>query len=253
MSAAAPADSLWETVFKCLALYLRSPARGQPKRLLADYEAIVRLDESDEEAGTLTAAVWMARAIVRMAYNHGLVDLEDIPPAVSKMAGVSPEDRVPPPTPPAPPATPEKRPRTPTKLPNASTLGGPVDKTTKDDLEDTKTDDEEDEVESDDEETQDDVPAPPAKTPRTTKTRGQRKGHYPSPASHGASSREKEGELLAGDGRMVVRPCAVQLVISKGANASVVRSGRDKVCRMQVVRNWNLGKRCSLPNRHLLV
>lgn len=196
MSAAAPADSLWETVFKCLALYLRSPARGQPKRLAADFQAIIRLDDAEGEAGTIKAAGWMARAIVRMACNHGLVDVEDIPPAVTIWAGVSPEDRVPPPTPPAPPATPEKRPREPTQLPNASTLGGPVDKTTKEDLQDHKTDDEEDEVETDDEATEDEAAA---KTPCTTTTRGQRKGQYPSPASHGASSWDKEGVRLAAD------------------------------------------------------
>ena len=125
---AAPADGVWQAVFTAVGRMNRAQVKDLPTGVAAGYDAIVRLQGADCDAGTVSTAMWMAKAVVRLACKHGLLALDEVPEAIQQECDVRKEDRVLPPAPSPKPAPPLKRPRKHPKLPNVRELGGPLDK-----------------------------------------------------------------------------------------------------------------------------
>lgn len=189
----------------------RAQVKDLPAGVAAGYEAIVRLEGADCQAGTVATAVWMGKALVRLACNHCMIDLDEVTQTIQQECNVRKEDRVPPPAPPPKPKPSTKRPREPKDVPNATKLGGPLDKVPKpgdagekrsdeeeeeevqeEEEEDAEAAEEEEDEENDDEGDDDFDPRHKQKKPKAKKTKTAKRGargvsDLVTPASIGAS------------------------------------------------------------------
>jgi len=85
-------ECMWAWVF-CAVARVNSRTWDQVgRRVEIGWKAIVKLQGTDIEAGTVAAALWMGRAIVRLACTHELLQLDEVPGHVQVDCGVRVED-----------------------------------------------------------------------------------------------------------------------------------------------------------------
>lgn len=135
LSEAAPPDGIWSSVFRALGRINRCAAKDLAAGVSSRYDGILALKGADCEPGTVASALWIGKAIVRLACNHRLLPLMDVPDAIQEECGVRPKDTVQPPADPTP-ATPAAaddqadptRKRGLAAVTDVKELGGPVEK-----------------------------------------------------------------------------------------------------------------------------
>lgn len=146
-----PKDSMWGWAFLAVARVNSRPWEQTGRGVASGWKEIVKLQGTDCEAGTVAAALWMGRAMVRLACTHGLLALRDVPGDVQVDCEVKAEDveaarqaREAPLDPPAPKPAPKPKPaadkatkkgprassrkRNAAKVVNVDQFGGPVQK-----------------------------------------------------------------------------------------------------------------------------
>lgn len=94
MVSVVPADGIWRSVFLAVAIINKSTIKALPEAVKVVYEAIVNMQRADCGAGTVFAALWMGRALVRLVCRHKLVPLAQIPDAILTECGFREEDMV---------------------------------------------------------------------------------------------------------------------------------------------------------------
>lgn len=123
----APKCGIWPAAFHAVGRINKGAVKDLPAGVDDEWKRIVSMEGADAVAGSVEAAMWMSKAVVRTACNHDLVDWEKVPGPIRDECGVNPADRVHPPPPaphPEPPIT--KRNRDPSKAADVKELGGPV-------------------------------------------------------------------------------------------------------------------------------
>ena len=84
--------SMWAWVFCAVARVNSRTWEQTGRRVEIGWKAIVKMQGTDCEAGTVAAALWMGRAIVRLACTHDLLPVEEVPGDVQVECGVRLED-----------------------------------------------------------------------------------------------------------------------------------------------------------------
>lgn len=90
----APPDGIWAAVFAALGQINKCPEKDLPPAAKTEYEEVLALKDCDKEAGTVGAAIWMGKAVVRLACQHKFLARHDIPDAIKLECEVSLEEPV---------------------------------------------------------------------------------------------------------------------------------------------------------------
>ena len=131
-----PEDSMWAWAFKAVARVQGRQWQLHRPGVRQAWAAVVALEGTDIEAGTMEAAMWMGRALVQLACKYKLMPLSEVPEAMQEECGVRLQDIVADPPAPAQPGKggKPKRNREEALVTDVETQGGPILKKTKEDL-----------------------------------------------------------------------------------------------------------------------
>lgn len=93
-------SDMWSWAFTAIARLNGESWEKIGTDVLSGWKAVIRLEGADCKGGTMAAAMWMGRAIVRLACKHRLLGLDDVPGHVQTDCGVEATEVIHP-TPPA--------------------------------------------------------------------------------------------------------------------------------------------------------
>lgn len=85
-----PSGSMWAWAFKAIAKINSKSWEVVGSDVQRGWKAVVALEGTYCLAGTTSAALWMARALVRLACEHGLLSRDDVPGDVQEECQVQP-------------------------------------------------------------------------------------------------------------------------------------------------------------------
>lgn len=88
-------DSMWAWAFKAIAALNDRPWATYRKGVREGWNALQGMTGADCNAGTFGAALWMGKALVRLACRYEVIPCEDVPLGVREECGVQPDDIVP--------------------------------------------------------------------------------------------------------------------------------------------------------------
>lgn len=139
-----PQDGMWAWAFKALACVQGRQWQHHRAGVREAWADAVALKGADSDPGTMGAAIWMGRAVVRLACTFKLMPLDEVPQAIQEECGVRQADVVAdaPASKKAAPKGRPKRKRDTRTVVDVETKGGPVTKKARDEMNGDKEDSE---------------------------------------------------------------------------------------------------------------
>lgn len=89
-----PQDSMWAWAFKALAALNDRPWATYRTGVREGWNDVQAMKEAECTSGTFSAALWMGKALVRLACRYEVIELDDVPVTVRTECEVSADDIV---------------------------------------------------------------------------------------------------------------------------------------------------------------